>query len=820
MSHYAIVLAIIAAGLVAALALSLHLFWEHELDDRSRHTRGISVAAMGYVERAIDRTDRALTLIAGQVARTPDRPVVVAAPLREAMNRIRHLGMLLESLGVVDADGNVIALAIADDAPTAARIPDAAILQGRVTGQRDGLVITAPFRREGAWLFGMSREIRDAGGAYLGLAYATVDVRMALEVLQPLHAVHGGELSVLTDRFVVLARMPDGVPGADLSGSALAARIRAGESAGLLRTKADHDALASVTSFAVSDRYGLITIDTERLPDLASEWLQRYSGALTLMGGLLLGGLTLMIRLFTTLRRDSRRAERLRESTEAALRDSIECMGEGFVLWDKDERLVLWNQRYPELLPHLRGLLEPGVHLDEIREESARRAFPHLTAAEITAWLETRRARSKQRGVPMELALPDGRTIEVVEHTTSAGGRVSIYRDITAERNALRDLATSEARFRDGIESIADAFILWDSDDRLAAWNRRCADLLPQMGEALRLGISFDDFLRESIARHHPDWTEAARAKRIAERVAQHRVRSQTSEFTSSHGRVIEVRESATSDGGCVSLYRDVTEARRLLARLTASEAELQRALAGEREVNAQQRRFVSMASHEFRTPLAIIDSASQRILSRPEGVPDSDLHKRVERIRGAVARMTEIIERTLSTARLEDGRFDFEPTSCELGTLLAEVCERQRSISPRWTIRLDLPRTPILLEADPRLLDQVFSNLLSNAVKYSGASRRVEVAAVALDDAVEVAVTDHGIGIPEAERDRLFTRFFRTSASLSIPGTGIGLNLVKEFVTLHGGTVAVHSVEQQGSTFTVRLPRRPAAAAAVAAVA
>ncbi len=367
--------------------------------------------------------------------------------------------------------------------------------------------------------------------------------------------------------------------------------------------------------------------------------------------------------------------------------------------------------------------------------------------------------------------------------------------------------AASAAEFQDAIASLSDGLILWDPQDRVSTWNSRCEEILPYAMELLRPGLSFDEYLRQSVAINQPYWSAGMQAERIAERSDRHAQRGGTGEFVTREGRIIEVRESPTSNGGCISLFRDITDERTLLGKLMRSEAELQRALAAEREINAQQRQFVSMASHEFKTPLAIIDSASQRLLS-----PGADLPRRVERIRSSVARMVEIIERTLSTAQLDEGRVGFAPIRCDLRGILMDVCERQRGIAQRFDVVLDMPSDDLTLDADPRLLDQVFTNLVSNAIKYSGTSTRVEISVQALQETLSVGVRDYGLGIPRNEVDRLFTRFYRASTTLTIPGTGIGLHLVKQFVALHGGDVSIATEMSKGSTFTVSLPRaRPA---------
>ena len=234
---------------------------------------------------------------------------------------------------------------------------------------------------------------------------------------------------------------------------------------------------------------------------------------------------------------------------------------------------------------------------------------------------------------------------------------------------------------------------------------------------------------------------------------------------------------------------------------------QLSEALENERKYNALHREFVSMASHEFRTPLAIIDGAAQRLIRRAGRMTPEDLVERGGKIRHAVSRMIGLVDSTLSASRMEAGRIELEPEPCSLHNVLEAVCARQQEIAPDHKIRLALEDAPDLMVADPKQLDQIFTNLLSNAVKYSPQKGPIDVVATREGDLAAVSVSDRGVGIPKDELPKLFERFFRASTSTGIPGTGIGLNLVRELVRMHGGTLGVESTEAVGSTFIVRLP-------------
>jgi len=234
----------------------------------------------------------------------------------------------------------------------------------------------------------------------------------------------------------------------------------------------------------------------------------------------------------------------------------------------------------------------------------------------------------------------------------------------------------------------------------------------------------------------------------------------------------------------------------------------LRESLEKERELNELQRQFVSMVSHEFRTPLAIIDGNAQRLQRRPEKISKDRVLKVVMSIRTSVVRLTDLMESVLSAARMEGGQIEFEPRSFDIGTMIAEICGNYADINRHHHVETDLESLPKTYGGDVKLLRQVISNLVSNAVKYSPEGTTVFIrGAQAEDGSIAISVRDQGVGIPKEELDKLFERFFRASTSTGIPGTGIGLHLVKHLIDLHGGSLAVESVVDEGTMFEIRLP-------------
>ena len=190
----------------------------------------------------------------------------------------------------------------------------------------------------------------------------------------------------------------------------------------------------------------------------------------------------------------------------------------------------------------------------------------------------------------------------------------------------------------------------------------------------------------------------------------------------------------------------------------------------------------------------------------------------RVKKIRDATIRLTRLVEGVLNAAKIDSGQIEIRPSLCDLVELVAEICERQRDITPAFTIRLAAPSHPVELMCDPMLIEQVLVNLLANAIKYSGTSTEIEVCLWAEGDVARCSVRDWGLGIPADELPKVFNRFYRARTAAGIAGTGIGLNVAREIIQMHGGEILVESSEALGSVFSVSIPIRAALAAPQAA--
>jgi PAS domain S-box-containing protein len=239
---------------------------------------------------------------------------------------------------------------------------------------------------------------------------------------------------------------------------------------------------------------------------------------------------------------------------------------------------------------------------------------------------------------------------------------------------------------------------------------------------------------------------------------------------------------------------------------LKAAQEGLKGALEKERELHALKSRFVSMASHEFRTPLSTI-MGSIDLIARYAS-EDEKVDKHVKRIRSKVRELTAMLNEFLSLERIEQGVVQVQPAEVDVVHQCIEQIEELRGLAkPGQHIDYDHDGQERVISTDAQMLGHVVSNLVSNAVKYSPAGTPVVLRTSIDKGRLTITVTDQGVGIPAEDQQHLFDRFFRGSNVTTIQGTGLGLNIVKRYLDLLGGTIAFKS--KPGETiFTVDLPQ------------
>lgn len=279
-----------------------------------------------------------------------------------------------------------------------------------------------------------------------------------------------------------------------------------------------------------------------------------------------------------------------------------------------------------------------------------------------------------------------------------------------------------------------------------------------------------------------------------------------------------ELRMEPVSDGVLI-LSLDITEQKRLEVKLAQLNKHLEErvnertkeladALEREKELNLLKSRFVAVASHEFKTPLGAIQISVNVLETCNDGTPQHGI-QRTELygyIKSSVKSMFEILNDFLSLEKLEQGKVNSETEQLDLTELINNEAQKMKLICKEGQNINYTHKGKKEITTDKQILKSVFLNLLSNAIKYSDKDIDI-ITSVDKDDIMHLKIIDKGIGIPEKEQKKLYQKFFRASNTEDIEGTGLGLNIVKRYIDLLGGSIDCSSTKNKGTTFQVKLP-------------
>lgn len=249
------------------------------------------------------------------------------------------------------------------------------------------------------------------------------------------------------------------------------------------------------------------------------------------------------------------------------------------------------------------------------------------------------------------------------------------------------------------------------------------------------------------------------------------------------------------------------------LAQLEQRQAELAQALAAEQHLGELKSRFVSMASHEFRTPLTAVLTSAALIAQYPAAEQQPQRLRHIERIRQSVNHLNDILEEFLSVGRIEEGRVAARPGQVQLPALVADTVADVQGLLQAGQRIEPAVSCPAPVWLDSSLLRKILVNLLSNALKYSGENSVVRLQAHCQAGWLTLVVQDEGVGIAPEDQAQLFERFYRAGSAVGVPGTGLGLYIVARYLELLGGRISLQSAPGQGTTVTVTVPYEDAPA-------
>jgi len=243
------------------------------------------------------------------------------------------------------------------------------------------------------------------------------------------------------------------------------------------------------------------------------------------------------------------------------------------------------------------------------------------------------------------------------------------------------------------------------------------------------------------------------------------------------------------------------------LNQIEASRDELTKALSKEKELGDLKSRFVSMASHEFRTPLSTILSSASLLAKYTETEEQEKRDKHIQRIKGSVSNLTDILNEFLSIGKIEDGKIEVRYTHFNIKEFVEILVAEMQGNAKGGQQILYSHQGVEWFNLDMSLFRNICLNLLSNAVKFSNEKGIISVQSLVDTNGFSLKVEDNGIGIATKDQEHLFERFFRASNVTNIQGTGLGLHIISKYIELMNGTIGFKSELEKGTTFTIEFP-------------
>ena len=400
--------------------------------------------------------------------------------------------------------------------------------------------------------------------------------------------------------------------------------------------------------------------------------------------------------------------------------------------------------------------------------------------------------------------------------------------DLAGAKSISAGAAIAEARLKDAIESIPEAFVLWDAQGRLAAWNKRFAAVFRLERDALQPGMIASDVAKAA----------KAGSEIVSRYFGPHApIDEQSVEVALKGDRWLHISRRRTAEGGLVCIASNVTDVKRRARAQKRKENELNRTVDDLRasrrdlsdtmrkyelekhraeEANRSKSEFLANMSHELRTPLNAINGFSEIMLSELYGpIGDEKYKDYINDILASGQHLLELIDDILDMSKIEAGRISLEPEQIDLERIIKESARlvEKRARDKNVALTVSVAHAPAAW-ADSRAVKQVVLNLLSNAVKFTDAGGEITLTAEADLDAVTIIVADSGRGIAPDRLAGLGAPFdgADTYAATSGKGAGIGLALSKSLMELQGGVLAIASELGKGTVACAALPRRPEA--------
>lgn len=520
------------------------------------------------------------------------------------------------------------------------------------------------------------------------------------------------------------------------------------------------------------------------------------------------------------------------DAARMRLRDAIDSINEGFILFDAEDRLVLFNDAYLGFWPEIADQVRAGMAFDEIARLAAAHHRPPASLVAPDRWVSDRLARHSVAEGGHVQALADGRWVQINELRTSEGGIVGIYTDITevkAEdaRARTRELAERNIVLQATLDNLSEGVCLFDAEGRVAAWNgalQRLLGLPKDWAQELGTHAALIGWCRDTLAMADEgclDWR--------GDRHRNERVNC----LVHAGDRSFEVRSNAMERGGQVIGFTDVTDMQRAQATLRETAETLERHVAERtRELVAVNRRlegevaerrqieaqlleaktaaeranlsktsFLAAASHDLLQPLNAARLFVAALGDRRLALPTRAL---VNQTSTALDSVEDLLEALLEISRLDAGAIQPEISDFRVDRLLDTLLVEFAPTARLSGLALSVETEPVWVRSDIRLLRRILQNFLSNALRYTQRGS-VRVACAPRAGGMRISVTDTGPGIAADKQQLIFEEFRRLDNRAM--GKGLGLAIVRRASDMLRHEISLESVPGGGSTFSIDVP-------------
>lgn len=494
----------------------------------------------------------------------------------------------------------------------------------------------------------------------------------------------------------------------------------------------------------------------------------------------------------------------------------LQSIGDGLAVTDAEGRIVLVNKTFETMLGwnerDIQGkkLIEVVPLLDEHhrlipeKDRLITKALQQKDGSTITAPTEVYYQRKDQTVFPISL------TVSPILFEQTITGAVEVFRNVTVEKENRDRLAAAKAQDEAILASIGDGLVVVDAQGNYLYFNEPARHMLGiamvkvhNLSESDSSGVYYSDDLKQPVPPQDLPLARALRGEFVdkVQLFIQHPLLNPGIYITTTARPMID--EEGKILGG-VLIFHDITR---------------------DKEIDKAKTEFVSLASHQLRTPLSAINWYTEMLLTGDAGSVNSEQKQYLDEVAHASQRMIELVNSLLNVSRIDLGTFAVEPAVTNVieiaqsvvKELVPQITEKQLLIKEQYD-----PTTPTL-KADPKLLRIIFQNILSNAVKYTPEKGKITVAVTVQlqtksygsygkgveKEGIMITISDTGYGIPAQQQDKIFSKLFRADnvRAKDTEGTGLGLYIVKAIVDQAGGTIRFDSVENKGTTFYITLP-------------